>query len=374
MKSGLLALLLLSLAAPALAQESKYSQGTSWLCLPGRHDACDVDLTSTVIDGDGRFSVESWKADPSSPIDCFYVYPTVSTDSSVNSDMTADAAELNVVGEQFARFGSKCRTYAPLYRQITLAGLRSVIAAGMDTNPFARGIQYDDVLDAWNWYLEHYNAGRGFVLIGHSQGSFILQELIRREIEGKPIQNRLVSAILPGATLTVGTFTRVPLCSAPDQVGCVITYASFRSTSGAPPNTLFGKVASGSTAACTNPAALSGGTGSLRSYFSATGRMIVGTARPRPWVLPERAIATPWVSVPGLLTARCTSNGNATYLEVTVNGNPADPRTDDIFGDLSTAGRVLPEWGLHLLDVDIALGDLVDIVAQQSRGWAASHK
>ena len=54
----------------------------------------------------------------------------------------------------------------------------------------------------------------------------------------------------------------------------------------------------------------------------------------KPWVVPEKAIETPWVSVPGLVTAQCSSNEHATYLEVTVHGNPADPRTDDIFGDL----------------------------------------
>src|SRR5436190_9804439 len=207
MKSGLLVVLLLCLAGPVLAQSANdYGKADSWLCRPGRHDACDVDLTTTVIDAEGRFTVERWQIDPAAPIDCFYVYPTVSTDAGTNSDMTADAAELNVVRQQFARFGSKCRLYAPLYRQVTLADLRPMLATGIDGNPFARGIQYDDVRAAWNWYLEHDNAGRGFVLVGHSQGSFILQELIRREIDGKPVQQRLVSAILPGATWLVGAF------------------------------------------------------------------------------------------------------------------------------------------------------------------------
>ena len=63
------------------------------------------------------------------------------------------------------------------------------------------GMHYDDVLDAWNYYLEHDNGGRGVVLIGHSQGSFILDELIRNEMDGKPVQSRIVSVIAPGATL-----------------------------------------------------------------------------------------------------------------------------------------------------------------------------
>ena len=116
--------------------------------------------------------------------------------------MVADPAERNVVRQQFSRFGSKCRPYAPMYRQVTLAGLRRVMAGGGRV-PFERGVQYDDVRDAWNYYLEHDNKGRGFVLVAHSQGSFILAELIRQEIDGKPIQSRMVSAILMGTTIAV---------------------------------------------------------------------------------------------------------------------------------------------------------------------------
>ncbi len=111
------------------------------------------------------------------------------------------------------------------------------------------GLQYYDVRDAWNYYLEHDNRGRGFVLVSHSQGSFILSRLIREEIDGKPVQARMVSAILLGTTLAVpqgkdvgGAFQHIPLCRSASQTGCVITYTSFRSTVPPPANTLFGKV------------------------------------------------------------------------------------------------------------------------------------
>src|SRR5579862_4742748 len=175
-----------------------YRDNKSWLCRPGiEHDACDADLTTTVIASDGKLTRETWTADVNAPVDCFYVYPTVSTDPTPNSDMVADAAERNVIRQQFARFGSKCRRYAPMYRQVTLAGLRQILGSGGAS--LDHGIQYDDVRDAWNYYLEHDNHGRGFVLIGHSQGSFILTRLIREEIDGKPVASRMVSAIIPGA-------------------------------------------------------------------------------------------------------------------------------------------------------------------------------
>ena len=90
----------------------------------------------------------------------------------------------------------------------------------------------------------------------------------------------------------------------------------------------------------------------------------------KPWAS-DKTIDTPWVSVPGLLTAKCATNENATYLEITVNGNPADPRVDDIIGDLGAAGKPLANWGLHLIDVNLAMGNLVDLVAQQSKAYSA---
>ena len=243
-----------------------------------------------------------------------------------------------------------------------------------------QGLQYDDVKNAWNHYLQHDNNGRGFVLVAHSQGSFILNRLIREEIDGKPIESRMLSAILLGTTIGVpkgkdvgGSFQHVPLCRQASQIGCVITFASFRSTIPPPANTLFGRVPDATmVAACTNPAALGGGSGVLHAYLDATGRTITSSAPAKAWVTPEQRIDTPWVSVPGLLTAKCASNDNASgYLEVTVHGDPDDPRVDDIGGDIGAPGNVLANWGLHLVDVNLAMGNLLDIVGQQTKTYLA---
>ena len=89
---------------------------------------------------------------------------------------------------------------------------------------------------------------------------------------------------------------------------------------------------------------------------------------------PEQPIETPWVSVPGLLTARCASNENASgYLEVTVHGDSADPRVDDITGDIGAGDSVAANWGLHLIDVNLGMGDLVEIVKQQAKAYARKY-
>lgn len=378
-RSILCALMLATCAAAQTAAQPQpandYRDGKTWLCRPGRQDACAVDLSTTVVAADGKLTIEKWSANPKAAIDCFYVYPTVSNDPTPNSDMNAGPEELAVIKAQFARFGSECRVFAPLYRQVTLTALR----AGIAGKPMAidRVLGYNDVVDAWKYYLDHDNQGRGVVLIGHSQGSGVLTQLIRNEIDGKPVQQRLISALLLGTSLPVpngkdvgGAFKQIPLCRAASQTGCVIAYASFRSNVPPPANSRFGRVAGeGLVAACANPAALGGGSGALHSYFAAAGRGNGSSAEPRPWVSPPQPISTPFVSVPGLLTAGCVSNEKGSYLEITVHGDPADPRTDDIVGDVVVGGQVQPDWGLHLIDVNLAMGNLIDVVRQQAKTY-----
>ena len=365
-------------AAPAPAPNN-YGDDASWLCRPGRKgDACDVDLTTTIVAADGTLTRETFAADPKAPIDCFYVYPTVSADPTPTSDMSQDPAEKNVVLQQFARFSSKCRPFAPMYRQITLRGLQTALATNADPlTLFSTGLQYDDVRDAWQHYLKNDNQGRGVVLVGHSQGAFILQALIANEIDGKPIQKQLVGAYILGATFLTpkgkdvgGQFKQIPLCKKPGQVGCVVNYSAFRSTVTPPANTLFGKSADPALSGnCTNPAMLGTGSLPLRAYLSASGRMIaMGGATPKPWAA-DKTIDTPFVSVPGLLTAECKTNEFATYLEIKVNGDPADPRVDDIGGDLGAAAKPIAQWGLHLVDVNLAMGNLLDLVEAQSKAY-----
>jgi hypothetical protein len=378
----------LASAAPAAAQtassKNDYSDSKTWLCRPGLTgpaDACAVDLNTTIVKADGSLTREAFKAASNPSIDCFYVYPTVSMDPGGNSDMNPGPEEMGVVRQQFARFASQCRVFAPMYRQATLTALRA--AATGSPIQVDRALGYNDVVDAWNYYLEHDNNGRGVVLVGHSQGSGVLTQLIRNEIDGKPVQSRLVSAMLLGTSLPVpkgkdvgGAFKSIPVCRSASQTGCVIAYASFRSTIPPPENTRFGRVqGENMMAACANPAALGGGNGELHAYLSAAGRSIVGSAaEPKPWVNPPTPIDTPFVSVPGLLTAQCVENSKGSYLEVTVHGDPADPRVDDISGDVMTNGQVNASWGLHLIDVNEAMGNLLDIVAQQARAFASVKK
>jgi pimeloyl-ACP methyl ester carboxylesterase len=386
--TALAAALLLSAAssahaqAPAAAAASiDYGRSENWLCLPGRKDACASDNTATVIQADGRMTRETWSADPKAPVDCFYVYPTVSNDPSVLSDMTANDEERRVVEQQLARFASRCRVFAPLYRQFTLTALRASmmgqpLPGGAPANAPRPDTGYTDVVDAWRRYLKTENKGRGVILIGHSQGSGVLTRLLANEIDGKPEQKLLVSAILAGTNLpvdpgkTTGLLKSIPTCTAAGQTGCVVAFATFRSNVPPPAATLFGRpreTGTGRVAACTNPAALGGGPAPLDAYLSTA----ANGQDPTGWVKGGARIETPFVKVPGLLTGACVSRDGLNWLEVTVRADPADPRLDDIRGDVVAGGQVNAAWGLHLIDVNLVMGDLVTLVGEQSRAWAA---
>lgn len=374
----------LTMAASACAQTTPtpttpndYAKPDNWLCLPGRQDACASDQTTTIVEADGKTSVETFKAASAPAYDCFYVYPTVSTDPGGNSDMVIDPAEKRVVDQQLARFASKCRVFAPMYRQVTLAALRTAMLGR--PSPGDGELAYDDVRDAWRWYLANENQGRGVVLIGHSQGSRILLNLLKNEIDGQSAQKQMISALVLGMNTPVdaaGKYGSIPLCTKADLAGCLVTYVSFRETSPPPANSRFGKTdAEGLRAGCVNPAALLAGKASsedapLHAYLSSKGFGAVEGQAPKPFAK-GLTVTTPFVSMPGLLSARCVSEGDSTYLSVKINADPADPRADDIGGDIAVAGLVLKDWGLHLIDVNLAMGDLVALVDRQAAAYAA---
>jgi hypothetical protein len=352
-----------------------YSADSSWLCLPGRQDACGRPLPTADLNPNdyGPVSQAAPAADP--PIDCFYVYPTVSRDPGMNSDMNAGQEEQTVAFVQFARFSTICRPFAPIHRQATLASIPAVLG-GADPLPLWN-TAYGDVLAAWRYYLAHHNHGRPFVLIGHSQGTIHLIRLIAAEIEGKPEAQLMLSALLLGLNVEVpeggvvgGTFRSTPLCTSTGQTGCVITYVSFRAEAPPPEGALFGRAPRpGMTVGCTNPAAL-GGTASagLDSYWFA-----LSTQTSIAWSS-AGAPPAPFLHTAGLATGACVHRGPLGYLAISVNADPADARTDRIPGDVSIAGQPQPGWGLHLVDVNLTMGNLLQVVAAQRDAWLRSHR
>lgn len=362
--------------APAGAAASAPTQETSstvWLCRPGMaNNPCEGDLTTTEIEPDGTQKMVRATSARHSSVDCFYVYPSVSAQPTLNANLNVDPELTVIAEEQASRFSQTCRVFAPVYPQLTVVATG---AAGEQTAA-ARDVAYNGVLSAWRDYLAHDNKGRGIVFIGHSQGAGMLTQLLSSEIDPNPkLRSRLVSALLLGGNVTVaggrdsgGDFQHIPACRRDDQTGCVVAYSSFDQPP--PPDSVFGRVGGGSARTgegagrkvlCVNPAALRGGAGMLEPYRYTT---------PIPGPIgavqgPVPSAPTPWVRYPGRYRAECQSKKGATWLQISDIGE----RTDQP-GPFQTSSVLGPTWGLHLQDLNLGLGNLVDLVRSQAAAYA----
>ncbi len=344
------------------------SESTVWLCRPGQvSDPCTTPLSATSVPASGARTIETATDDPNPSADCFYVYPTVSTEASDNSDLRIQAAERDAAIAQAARFSSVCRVWAPMYRQRTEASL----AEGLGNDPTADTVAYQSLLAAWSDYLAHDNDGRPVVFIGHSQGAAMLIRLLASQVDPQPaLRARTVLAILAGGNVTVptgstvgATFAHLPLCTAAAQDGCVIAYSSFPTQP--PPGSDFGRpgqgvslqsgqrATAGLQVACVNPASLGGGTADLAPYF------LTATSTP-----PAPAITTAWVTYPDLYTAACHSADGASWLQIGTQTTGGRPVVSETLG---------PQWGYHDDDINLALGDLVTDTRAAITTYQQSH-
>jgi Protein of unknown function (DUF3089) len=367
--------LLLAATAATASLPNDYGLAQNWLCRPGRRDACTVNMDVSDIAPDGSITVRKSAKATNPKADCFYVYPTLSYDEGGNSDMVPNDEERRIIETQFARFAEQCRTFAPIYRSVTLAALRALMIG----KPIAadRELNYADVRDAWRHYLANDNQGRPFVLIGHSQGSGLLKRLVAEEIDGKPAQKLMLSAMLAGTNVLVakgkptgGDFKATPLCRSSDQTGCVLAWVTFREATPPPANARFGRTnIADRELACTNPAKLSGGIAPLRAVLPTKNIGADLAVAPTAWTSDQKPISTAHVTLPGLYSGECVAKDGANYLAVRLNPGSPIGRVSDPGGDLKFGAMVAKDWGLHLLDVNIVQQDLVDLVGSQLAAW-----
>lgn len=337
---------------------------TLWLCRPGlTDDPCRGSLTTTTLGADGSSRVQDVPVPKDPPVDCFYVYPTVSNEAGPNASLTASPEVRSIATFQAQRFSSQCRVFAPVYRQGTLA---AILYGGF--SDASRAIAYDDVRRAFRDYLQNDNGGRGIVLLGHSQGSGVLRRLIRDEIDGNAaLRSKLVSAILLGGNVTVkrgsdrdGDFRNVPVCTTEGQAGCVIAYSSFNRTP--PADAMYGRPPTGTDrltgqpartdveVACVNPASIARNdatavTPLIPSAPFAPGLISVGIGIT--YGGPPPTAATPWVRPPGTYVARCERVNGAHVLMVTGRDGAKELNPYPV-----------PTWGTHLVDVNGAFDEL----------------
>ena len=364
-------------AAAVLCHAGGAQAATKWLCGPGvSDDPCRPSLSTTLYRGwDTRVGTVTPRRDRDRKVDCFYVYPTVSDQQTRLATKAVDPELRSIALYQAARFSQACRVYAPVYRQATVPALQAGATTRKDYLT-----AYGDVEQAFDAFLRRIGKRRGFVLIGHSQGSYHLQRLVRRRIDGnRALRRRMASAVLLGGNVTVrkgsdrgGVFRHVPTCGRKTQLSCVLAFSTFNETP--PDGALFGRGGSRVAeflglptgakleAACTNPAALGGSRSApltsvvpARPFAPGTliaaGISLLGLSWP--------TASTTFVESDGGFTGRCSRAGGAHVLRIASAPGTPVPKASPT-----------PEWGLHLVDANVAQADLVKVVRKQIRAYA----
>jgi len=151
--------------------------------------------------------------DQSQEADVFYVYPTVSMlsyEENGNSwfvDITkADVREEANENQFFNKLlYSDYNFYAPYYRQMIFGAYLQP----MDSLTRYAEIASHDVIDAFHYYMEHFNNGRPFFLMGHSQGSQMLIELLKHGMTDDQ-RSQMVAAYCIGYFITEEDLGRYP--------------------------------------------------------------------------------------------------------------------------------------------------------------------
>ncbi len=349
-------------AAPLAALD--YERPESWLCRPDLpNDACRGDLDVTELRSDGSRVVVPFVPAAQPKVDCFYVYPTVDMKmvGGNHTDFSDTGQIVETTRAQVARFGEACRIFAPFYKQMTFGTYFSADAE----HERRFQVAFQDVAAAFRWYLAHSDASRRIVLVGHSQGAQMIERLLRTTFdEDAALRARLLVAMPIGGDVAVadgsprgGTFQNIPLCTADDELGCVIAYNTFRPAGvrrpwpGPPP--------AGDRSACVNPGDVA--TGGKHALSMA----VFPTHSRYRDAMPGAAWAkTPFIALPGFYDAWCTDGRDGfRFLAVDEAHRPGDVRESPI--DLTTAAW-RTKLGLHLLDMQFAQGDLVRLIERKA--------
>ena len=203
-------------APPPLAPD--YSLAASWGALPDRADAADVVPNAEVQDRQATAEV-----------DVFFVHPTTffgtaGWNQSLDDTSTNQLTDTFVLRGQASVFNGCCRIYAPRYRQATIYSFMD----GSGSGKAALQLAYEDVERAFDYFIEHYNQGRPFILASHSQGSVHVRTLLERRITGTALRERLVAAYPIGFGINREEMAKavpdVPVCESAEQIGCVVTW------------------------------------------------------------------------------------------------------------------------------------------------------
>lgn len=158
-------------------------------------------------------------------VDVFYIYPTIYTgkkdqdqwNAPVDNDDFNENVDKTAILNQASIFNGAGKIYAPRYRQ---AHIHAYFSGNRDASKKAFALAYADVKEAFEYYLEHYNNGRPFIIASHSQGTTHAGPLMTEFLDGKPLAKQLVAAYVVGIEVPSDYFEELKPCETPEETGC----------------------------------------------------------------------------------------------------------------------------------------------------------
>ncbi len=156
-------------------------------------------------------SVSNWASLPEKAdkkADTFYIYSTAYVSTSSNApkivpieDETMRKGAVGNIELNCGVFSESTNVYAPFYRQSNLGAIAELRSD--DLLKFQMQEQRTDIYAALDYYFEHYNNGRPFILAGHSQGSVMVKIVLREYMAAHPeYYERMIAAYVLGYSIT----------------------------------------------------------------------------------------------------------------------------------------------------------------------------
>lgn len=169
----------------------------------------------------------------SAAVDVFFLYPTSYVGARGEKNWNADVNDAKVNKKtdessilfQASIFNGVGRVFAPRYRQAHLHvfyGKKDSVSARA-----ALDLAYSDVKAAFQYYLDHWNQGRPFVIAGHSQGARHAMVLIREMIENQGLASQFVAGYIVGWPVQNNFYRQMKPCATPEETGCFCTWRTF---------------------------------------------------------------------------------------------------------------------------------------------------
>jgi len=199
---------------------TNYENFKNWAAHPWKKDNSDS-IPKNLIEIETKDSIA----------DVFFIHPTTFTQKDFkewNADINDEELNINTdnttILYQASVFNKSCRVFAPRYRQAHI----NAFYINQDSAKQYFDIAYNDIKNAFQYYLEHYNNGRPIIIASHSQGTKHAGRLLKEFFENKPLFKQLICAYIIGMPIPENYFTSIPPCGEANQTGCFVGWRTYK--------------------------------------------------------------------------------------------------------------------------------------------------